>query len=45
MTIYEMARHYYQDYRPRLWSIDRLLQLVKAGKLTQQEMSKIIDEG
>lgn len=40
MTVYEMARNYF----PRLWDESRLLQLVKAGKLTREEMDRIIKE-
>lgn len=38
MTAYEMAQKYY----PRLWSIDRIEALYKAGKLTEEEKNKII---
>ena len=37
MNVFEMARNYY----PRLWGIDRLKALVKAGKLTAAEFEKI----
>ena len=38
MTVYEMAKQYY----PRLWGKDRLEALVRAGKLTAEEMAEII---
>ena len=38
MTVFEMAMQYY----PRLWNEDRLTALVKAGKLTQEEMKEVI---
>lgn len=38
MTAYEMAEQYY----PRLWDRSRLEQLVAAGKLTQEEMDRIV---
>ena len=37
MTAYEMAKKYY----PRLWSNERLLALVQAGKLTETEYKEI----
>ena len=37
MSVFEMAKKYY----PRLWGIDRLNALVKAGKLTAEEFQKI----
>lgn len=40
MTAYEMALNYY----PRLWDKSRLEQLVAAGKLTQDEMDRIVQE-
>ena len=39
MTIYEMAQKYY----PRLWSIERIAALYKAGKLTEEEYNSIIN--
>ena len=38
MTVYEMAQKYY----PRLWSIDRIEALYKAGKLTEEEYKEIV---
>lgn len=40
MTVYEMAEKYY----PRLWSIERIKALVKAGKLTEVEFIEITGE-
>lgn len=40
MTVYEMAANYY----PRLWDKSRLEQLVNAGKLTREEMERIVKE-
>ena len=40
MTAYEIAKKYY----PRLWSIERIEALYKAGKLTEEEYKKIIEE-
>ena len=37
----EMAKKYY----PRLWSKERLLALVQAGKLTEAEYAEITGEG
>lgn len=39
ITVYEMAKKYY----PRLWSIERVEALYKAGKLTEEEYRKIIE--
>lgn len=39
MTIHEMAKKYY----PRLWSIERIEALYKAGKLTEEEYTSIIN--
>lgn len=39
MTAYEMAKKYY----PRLWDIDRINALYKAGKLTEAEYNSIIN--
>ena len=41
MTAYEMAKKYF----PRLWSKDRLLALVQAGKLIEAEYAEITGEG
>lgn len=41
MTVYEMAKKYY----PRLWDIDRINALYKAGKLSEEEYQEIISEG
>ena len=38
MTVYEMAKKYF----PRLWDIDRINALLKAGKITEAEYAKII---
>lgn len=38
MTVYEMAEKYY----PRLWSAERLDELVKANRLTEEERDKIV---
>ena len=40
MTVFEMASKYY----PRMWSIERLQNLVKANKLTADEYKKITGE-
>ena len=39
MTVYEMAKKYY----PRLWDVDRIEALYKAGKLTEEEYNSIIN--
>lgn len=39
MTVYEIAKKYY----PRLWDIDRIKALLKAGKITEAEYEKIIN--
>lgn len=39
MTAFEMAKKYY----PRLWDIDRINALYKAGKLTEEEYNLIIN--
>ena len=39
MTAYEMAKKYY----PRLWDIERINALYKAGKLTEEEYNSIIN--
>ena len=41
MIVYEMAKNYY----PRLWSIDRIEALYKAGKLTEEEYKSLIGGG
>jgi hypothetical protein len=38
MTVYEMAQKYY----PRLWSIERIEALYKAGKLTEDEYTSLV---
>lgn len=43
MTIYEMAKHYYQDYTPPLWDRSRLDALLSAGKLTKKEHNEILN--
>ena len=40
MSVYEMAERYY----PRLWDASRIGQLVRAGRLTEQEASEIMEE-
>lgn len=40
MSIYEMAKMYY----PRLWGKSRIDALVEAGKLTEKEAEKIMEE-
>lgn len=40
MSVFEMAAKYY----PRLWDRSRLEQLVDTGKLTREEMEKIVKE-
>ena len=40
MTVFEMAKKYY----PRLWSIERLQNLVKVNKLTADEYKEITGE-
>ena len=39
MTAYEIAKKYY----PRLWSLERIEALYKAGKLTKDEYDSIIN--
>ena len=39
MTVFEMAKKYY----PRLWSIERIETLYKAGKLTKEEYEEVIN--
>lgn len=43
MSVYEMAKHYYRDFKPPLWSGERLDALVKAGKLTEEERKEIVE--
>lgn len=38
MTVVEMAKGYY----PRLWRLERLEALVRAGRLTREEMEEIV---
>ena len=40
MTVYEMAKKYY----PRLWDIDRINALYKAGKLSEEEYKELTSE-
>ena len=40
MNAYEMAKQYY----PRLWSLERIEALYKAGKLTEEEYNLIINK-
>lgn len=40
MSVFDMAKRYY----PRLWSRERILALVKAGKLTEEEAEGILKE-
>lgn len=37
MTVFELAKQYY----PRLWSLERIQSLVKAGRLTAQELAAL----
>lgn len=37
MTVFEMAKNYY----PRLWDINRIKQLVEAGKITPDQYKEI----
>lgn len=43
MTVYEMADKYYNGI-PRMWDEKRLLALLNAGKLTQEEYQKILNK-
>ena len=43
MSVYEMAKHYYRDFTPPLWSEARLAALVKAGRLTGEERKEIVE--
>jgi hypothetical protein len=40
MSVYEMAKKYY----PRLWDINRIEALYKAGKLTEEEYNALIEK-
>lgn len=40
MNAFEMAKNYY----PRLWDAKRIEALYKAGKLTEEEYTSLIDE-
>lgn len=40
MNVYEMAQKYY----PRLWSIERIETLYKAGKLTEEEYISLVNK-
>lgn len=40
MSVLELAKRYY----PRLWSRERILALVKAGKLTKEEAGEVLKE-
>lgn len=40
MTVKEMAEKYY----PKLWNIDRVKALVKAGKLSKEDFREITGE-
>lgn len=40
MTAFEMAKNYY----PRLWDINRIKQLVEAGKITPEQYKEITGE-
>ena len=42
MDVYAMAENY---YKRGLWSIERLEALVKAGKLTEEQFTKITGGG
>lgn len=39
-TTYELAKSYF----PRLWNKDRILALQKAGKLSKEEVDKILSK-
>lgn len=41
MTVFEMAMQYY----PRLWSRERIIALMDAGKLTEEEVRKVFQNG
>ena len=40
MSVFDMAKKYY----PRLWNKERVLALVKAGRLTREEAEEILKE-
>lgn len=40
MTVFEMAKKYY----PRLWDIERIEALYRAGKLTEEEYNSLTAE-
>ena len=40
MTVKEMAEKYY----PKLWNIDRVKALVKAGKLSKEDFKEVTGE-
>ncbi|MDE6107533.1 MAG: XkdX family protein [Oscillospiraceae bacterium] len=40
MSVFDMAKMYY----PRLWNRERVLALVKAGRLTREEAEEILKE-
>ena len=40
MTVFDMAKNYY----PRLWDINRIKQLVEAGKITPEQYKEITGE-
>lgn len=40
MSVFDMAKKYY----PRLWSKERILALVNAGKLTKEEAGEVLKE-
>lgn len=40
MSILELAKKYY----PRLWNKERILTLVRAGRLTREEADEILKE-
>lgn len=43
-TIFDKAKHYYKDYTPPLWGLDRLQKLVESGKLTAEQVTEITGE-
>ena len=40
MSVFDMAKKYY----PRLWNRERVLALVRAGRLTREEAEEILKE-
>lgn len=40
MTVFDMAKNYY----PRLWDINRMKQLVEAGKISPEQYKEITGE-